>query len=306
MNKIILKSRNYPNPESFVKDFLTTLTPGIIPRSNFIKWDAIERKIEQLTSFVEFYMAIKTQIKQGANFREEIANSLLACDDPYPYICCAFELLGHTNQELVTQQDDINFLDIAKRVQHGDENTAYLFGKLLQDLGFTKILEQENLENVLLGVQIGLESHRRKNIGGDYFKNEVKKMFNEIVRKVVVKTGIDIKISEEIKIIYGEGLSKKVDFTIKLNNQTRFGVEVNFYTVPGSKPTEIKRSYGDIRRGLLNTGVDLIWITDGKGYRRMKRSLRDAYIIFPNIYNLNQAKQFLADDLISLFKKPWP
>ncbi|MDL1969568.1 MAG: type II restriction endonuclease [Candidatus Desulfofervidaceae bacterium] len=53
----------------------------------------------------------------------------------------------------------------------------------------------------------------------------------------------------------------------------------------------------EFRQGLLTIGVDLIWITDGKGYRRMKRSLRDAYIILPNIYNFYQTKKYLAADL---------
>ena len=44
-------------------------------------------------------------------------------------------------------------------------------------------------------------------------------------------------------------------------------------------------------------GVDLIWITDGKGYREMQRSLKDAYTILPNIYNLQQAKAHLLADL---------
>jgi type II restriction enzyme len=94
-----------------------------------------------------------------------------------------------------------------------------------------------------------------------------------------------------------------VDFALTQNGRPKFGVEVNFYTVSGSKPTEIKRSYGDLARSLNQVGMDLIWITDGKGYRAMNRSLRDAYVIFPNIYNLRQAQRHLQPDLLTSLRR---
>ncbi len=299
---MLLSSRNYPDPASFVEDFLATLTPGVIPRADFIKWNDIDRKIARLASFVEFYSELRDRVLAGRDLVRELADSLLACDDPLPYVQCAFEILGHTGEELVTKQDDIKIAKAAQAIERGDEDSSLYLSELLRDLGFDKVLARDDLEDVLLGVQIGLETHRRKNIGGKYFKNKVKSVLDEIVQKISAWTGEDVNISEEVRIAYGDELSKKVDFVIKVDGKTRFGVEVNFYTVPGSKPTAIKRSYGEVRRGLLSAGVDLLWITDGKGYRRMRRSLRDAYVIFPNIYNLKQAEQHLADDLVAVLR----
>ncbi|GAH63071.1 unnamed protein product, partial [marine sediment metagenome] len=134
-----------------------------------------------------------------------------------------------------------------------------------------------------------------------HFKTEVRALLGKISLPVSKQTAKEVRISEERSLRYGRGLSKKVDFVIEVDGKNEFGVEVNFYTVSGSKPTEIKRSYGNIRQGLLSVGTDLIWITDGKGYKEMRKSLRDAYVILPNIYNLNQAKEYLAEDLIDLF-----
>jgi len=74
------------------------------------------------------------------------------------------------------------------------------------------------------------------------------------------------------------------------------------YAVPKRKDKASWRSYGDIRRGLSTVGVDLLWITDGTGYKTMQKSLRDAYVILPNIYNLSQAEQHLGADLIAVLK----
>lgn len=295
---IRFSSRNYPDPESFVKKFIAELTPGIIPRSDFIKWDDIEQKIIKHAPVIEFYTELRDRILQGKDFFKELADSLLACDEPLHYIYCAFEILGHTDKELVTKQDDINLNQIAKEIEQGVSQSALHITQLLLDLGFEKVLKRKDLEAVLLGVYLGLETHRRKNVGGEFFKEEVKSILKKIIQVISYRTGKKIDISGETKLKYGNGLSKTVDFAIEINHKNRFGIEVNFYTVPGSKPTEIKRSYGNIREGLLSIGSDLIWITDGKGYRKMQRSLSDAYMILPNIYNLQHVIQFLADDLI--------
>jgi type II restriction enzyme len=152
------------------------------------------------------------------------------------------------------------------------------------------------LEDILLGVQIGLETHRRKNIGGDAFRDEIAAMLAEVTRQLA-GNGHALLVEPETTIRYGNGLSKKVDFALTQGGRPRFGIEVNFYTVSGSKPTEIKRSYGSITRGLNEVGTELLWITDGKGYRAMNRSLRDAFVTLPNIYNLRQAQASLQDDL---------
>ncbi|MFN3410397.1 MAG: DpnII family type II restriction endonuclease [Limisphaerales bacterium] len=292
----MLESRKYPTPEAFVHAFLSTLTPGIIPRSNFIQWPTIMEKLEHLQPHVEFYGDLAARIAKGTDFVQELTDSLLAADDPLPLVQCAFELLGHTNSEFVTKEDDTTNVALAERYVRRDEKSSRYFAELLRDLGFERILRRNDLEDVLLGVQIGLETHRRKNIGGDAFHHEVAALLDQVARQLAGK-GKALLVQPETTIRYGRGLSKKVDFALTQDGQVRFGVEVNFYTVQGSKPTEIKRSYGDITRGLHGVGVELLWITDGKGYRSMQRSLRDAFVTMPNIYNLRQAQQSLQNDL---------
>lgn len=90
---------------------------------------------------------------------------------------------------------------------------------------------------------------------------------------------------------------KQVDFVIDLFTNKRVAFEVNFYTVSGSKLTEIKRAYADLNRHLESLGVTLVWITDGIGYQEMKRSLKDAFAVHPNTYNYHMAATHLAKDL---------
>jgi hypothetical protein len=297
----MLESRKFPTPEAFVHAFMSTLTPGIIPRSNFMHWPSIMEKVEYLQPQVEFYADLAVRLTKGADFVQELTDSLLAADDPLPIIRCAFELLGHTNSEFVTKEDDTTDAALAERFVQRDEKSSRYFAELLRDLGFEKILRRNDLEDILLGVQIGLETHRRKNIGGDAFRDEIAAMLAQITRQLASK-GQALLVEPETTIRYGNKLSKKVDFALMQGGRPRFGIEVNFYTVSGSKPTEIKRSYGSITSGLNGVGTELLWITDGKGYRAMNRSLRDAFVTLPNIYNLRQAQQHLQDDLLCALK----
>ncbi len=221
---------------------------------------------------------------------------MLACDDPLPLMECALELLGHTGHEFVTLQDDIELTCLAKEIVEGKERRAEYFANLPRDLDFLNILFRDDLEDLLLGVQIGLETHRRKNIGGALFQWEVGKLLTKVVDELK-RRNYPVELQREATISYGQSLFKKTDFAITHKGKIRFGMEVNFYTVADSKPTEIKRSYRNVMEGLQGVGVDLIWITDGKGYREMQRSLKDACTILPNIYNLRQAKAHLLADL---------
>jgi len=209
--------------------------------------------------------------------------------------------LGHTSSEFVTKEDDTTDEALAEKFVQRDEKSSRYFAEILRDLGFTKILERNALEDLLFGVQIGLETHRRKNIGGDAFKLEIHSQLLKVT-KDLQDQGFSVSVQPETKIKCNNGLSKTVDFALSFQGKPRFGVEVNFYTVTGSKPTEIKRSYGDVTRRLADAGVDLVWITDGKGYRSMNRSLRDAYVILPNIYNLKQTCRYFTTDLVENLK----
>jgi len=271
--------------------------PGVIPTSRFIKWESVDAKVSGLRPAIELYDTLKKYATNRESFVKELADCLLSADDPGPFISCGFELLAHTDNEIATRESYISLPEVAAKISNGNEESALDVAGLLYDLGLGKILCQENLGNVLYGVQIGLETHRRKNVGGEEFKKEVETLLGRIVGKVAKRVGDDVKLLGETTIRYGKNLSKRVDMAIKVRDEVLVGIEVNFYTSSGSKPTEIKRSYADVQRGLASVGVELVWITDGKGYRRMERSLRDAFEIMPNIYNLKQASDSLEDDL---------
>lgn len=302
---MILKSRqNYKSSEDFRDNFLETITPGIIPRNNFISWKQIDEKFDIYQPGILFYSQLGQTTRTDEEFDEYLVEGLLSSDNPAFLVKTGFELLGHTGDIYVSSEDYLKLSTLNKKIDSENEEDRALvssFATVLSDLGLRSVTKNITLENYFIGVQVGLESNRRKNVGGEAFKQAVRVELELIVSKLNI-SGITCTLKEEDKILYKDGVtSKKVDFSIRFKDNV-LGIEINFYTASGSKPTEIKRSYGLVNNELDNVGVALVWITDGAGYFDMKNSLKEARDIHKNTYNFKMMKESFEQDIIDFFK----
>ncbi len=303
MRDVMLKSRNVSS-EAFFDEFMKTLKPGIIKRKNFIDWHAINEKYKKYKEPIEFYLTLSTKRN---SLETEFRDSLLSADNPFEIIDCGFQLLGHTQKDFVSFDDNVNIESISKNIQNGDQESAEYVVKLFADLGMKNVLTFEKVSDYFFGIQLGLETHKRKNVGGDAFKVYVEEELKKIISKLNSK-GHNLRLVPEQRIEYATvgnktAQSKTVDFAIFDEDILKVGIEINFYTNTGSKPTEIKRSYGEVNRKLSSLGIVLVWITDGFGYTKMQKSLKDAFEIHPNIYNFEILKKYFETDLIDFLKK---
>ena len=288
---MILKSQSQlKTSEDFRDVFLDSVTPGVIPRSEFIHWKKISEKRELYKKYFEFFRLLSSE---EGNLEEKLRDALLADDTPYKLVKTAFELLGHTGKTFASLEDFVDFRALTDQ-DISEDNISHVSSILIQ-LGLGDVIKTD-LEDYFLGIQVGLETHRRKNVGGKAFVSMVREELERIVKNLNLK-GHDWALQEEQRIYYKDGdTSKKVDFLLEKGSK-KIGVEVNFYTATGSKPTEIKRSYGQVNRDLEDVNASLIWITDGCGYFSMKRSLKEARDIHKNIYNLRMVVSSLENDL---------
>lgn len=280
-------------PEKFLADFLETLKAGVIRRSDFIPWADIAAKIREFRPAIDFFEQMQPETLER-NPRE-IADALLSADDPEEYVTLAFELLGHTGNAFVTFEDDADIHEVCERIKNGNEDAAAWLTGAWMDLGLQNLLKGDVASSVL-GVEVGLACNKRKNLGGRAFHALIGDMLLQTVKQLGLP---DESLRTEAQIDFAEG-RKQVDFAIETDGTLRVAFEVNFYTTSGSKPTEIKRAYTDLNRNLDKIGITLVWITDGAGYRKMKRSLQDAFRVHPNTYNYNMATEHLVADLKSL------
>lgn len=290
----MFKSRSI-SAEVFIKEFYETLTPGVIPRKQFIDWEKIRSKCQRYDSAIEYFQNVPSS--DTPTLQKEIRDALLSADDPIQLIKGGFELLGHTNDYYVSDKDNISFQEAASEIAKGSTKTATNVAGLLLDLGLTNLLGSDDVQSAFLGVQVGLESNRRKSVGGAVFCQWVR----ELLESTCGLLGANYGLVPEQRIPYKNPANgKTVDFAIVFRGKTRIGVEVNFYTTTGSKPSEIKRAYGQVNRELSQVGVELAWITDGAGYLKMQRSLREAFEAHPNTYNYEMARRWIKTDILEL------
>ena len=221
----------------------------------------------------------------------------MSADVSSDFIDTAFELLGHTGKTYVSNEDYIDFEVFFE--DEKDEHGMNYVASVLVDLGIQNISNLE-ISDYFFGVQVGLETHRRKNVGGTAFVAIVEAELLKIVDSIR-RRGFDIALEKEEVIYYSDkATSKTVDFCLRYKEQ-RIGIEVNFYTSSGSKPTEIKRSYGQVNGELEKVGVVLVWVTDGVGYVGMKKSLKEARDIHKNTYNFLMMKENFENDVMDAF-----
>jgi type II restriction enzyme len=284
-------------PAAFIKEFFETLTPGVIPREQFIDWTQIKTKCAAYQDVVEYFQEISSS--DPKKLRSEIQGALLSADNPLLMIKGAFELLGHTNDYYVSDKDNLDFDQAAAAIGKGSENAASNVATIMLDLGLARLLGQKDVASTFLGVQVGLESNRRKSVGGAAFNRWVQKLLESTCGIL----GSHYELVPELQIPYKDSRNKKkVDFGILHRGKPRIGVEVNFYTTSGSKPSEIKRAYQNVNLELGQVGVELVWITDGAGYLKMKKSMEEAFRVHPNTYNYEMACKHLKDDIYQFLK----
>ena len=290
----MFKSRKIP-PAKFTQEFFQTLTPGVIPRAQFIDWAQIKTKCKEYEDVIQYFQDVSNS--DPKKLLSEIRDALLASDDPLHIIKGSFELLGHTNDYYVSDKDNLEFEVAAERIKNDDEKSASYVTALLLDLGLKNLLVHKDMESAFMGVQVGLESNRRKSVGGAVFNQWI----SELLQSICGLLGGQYELRPEMRIEYKDSRNgKRVDFGILHRGRPRIGVEVNFYTTSGSKPSEIKRAYENVNRELNRVNVELVWITDGAGYLKMKRSLEEAFRIHPNTYNYEMARRYLTDDILEL------
>jgi type II restriction enzyme len=292
----MLKSRQI-STEEFLKEFFETLTPGVIPREQFLDWAKINSKYDEYKEAIEYFDGLQKSSRN--EIVKDLRDTLLSADDPLTILKGAFELLGHTGDVYVSDKDNLSIRSAAHEIAAGKqkEKSAQYCATLVGDLGIKNVTDRPDLGSVFFGVQVGLESNRRKNIGGIAFGVWTRK----ILESTVGLLGPRYSLEFEVKVPYeGDKNGKSVDFAILYDGKVRIGVEVNFYTTSGSKPSEIKRAYETVNRALSKVGVELVWITDGAGYLKMKKSLAEAFEAHPNTYNYSMASRYLKDDILNL------
>ena len=206
----------------------------------------------------------------------------------YPNVLYAIPLLLARRSE-----KPIAIFDDYKNVEYDFKKSDLKFEKVnhfMRETGIYDLLESNQVRSLydyVVGIEVGLDSHSRKNRGG--------KRMNRLVEDKIKDLGVDYKSQFNVKQIKDlfdidlKGITekKKFDFVFEYNN-TLFLIKTNFYNVVGSTQGKTASRYKILNKELQTIrGTVFIWITDGKGWNGDKEGLKDAYDEIDHLYTLH-------------------
>lgn len=169
--------------------------------------------------------------------------------------------------------------------------TPELIYEFMKLSGLEEIFKNKNIKDLndyVFGIEVGMDTHARKNRSG----KAVELYFENILIENGLKKDLDFfiqKTNKDFDLDFGEDI-KKFDFVIKTKINIYF-IEINFFTTQGSKPNETDRSYISLSNKFKQFfDKKFIWITDGYGWHSSKNVLREAYnhICMYNFSNLDE------------------
>ncbi len=161
----------------------------------------------------------------------------------------------------------------------------------------------KNLVDYVKGVEVGLDSNGRKNRGGTLMENLVEDSVAEFCARTgysyIVQATADKILSEYGIRVDIDKSSRRFDFAIfnPTSKKLRL-VEVNFYNGGGSKLKAVCGEFKSLNDDLIRQGIELVWITDGLGWRSAHLPLEEAFNHNNGrIYNLTMLKNGALETL---------
>lgn len=286
----------------------------MVTKRNFNEWlETFNESIatwKYYTDFEKVY-ANTDEIKDELN----ILNGLVGVKN----IETEFKRIAHKYPEVLKvipiliakREYEIKIMDAEKEYAYNFKNSNYTideYAMFMDKTGLFDLMQNHmihSLYDYVMGVEVGMDTHGRKNRTGDAMEDLVESYiqksgfvkddtyFKEMyIHQIIEKWGIDLSaISNQGKA------EKRFDFVVKTDNMI-YGIETNFYNGQGSKLNETARSYKTLARETEETdGFTFVWFTDGKGWTSAKHNLEETFDAMEHIYNINDMKNGIITEV---------
>ena len=292
--------------EKVFTNFIGNLKTSIKVWDYFVNWDKVNKNVEQ----------VKIELN--------ILNSLIGSTDikkDFIHLVMKYPEVIKTLPVLLAVRD--NKLEVIRDYKKGDldyfifdfkfkssmsQNDAEKYFTFISESGLIDLFLDKKIKNFVdyvYGVEVGLDSNGRKNRGGS--------LMEEIVEVLVLKSidnnsnldfisqatpkKIKYKWSYQVKF---DKSARSYDFAV-FNKSTEklFLMETNFYNGGGSKLKSVCGEFKTLHNELSSQGVEMIWITDGKGWLTTQRPLEETFNNNDYVLNLYLLKKGILDEIFN-------
>lgn len=292
------------NIDDVIEKFHDTLVDTNRGYKFFVDWDKIKMHVGKYK--IEFN--ILNTLIGSKQFEDDLKNILVNYPKVLPTIPI---LLAIRDQKFKVIKD---FLDKDSDIVNYDFNikeltreNVYKIIEFFEKTGLKEFfleLSSKSIQDYVTGVEVGMDTHARKNRSG----NAMELTLKPIVEEIISRKNSSFKMLFQKKLQYLEKnfnfkvnssiRNRKADFIIIKDKNKVINIEVNFYSGTGSKPQEIVDSYIERQNELKENGFEFIWITDGEGWRGQKNQIHKGFEKVNYLLNLHFARQGLLEEIL--------
>jgi len=282
---------------------INNLKPSILLWSYFVNWDKVLKNTKQ----IEISLNIMNYLIGKDDFDKEF-KYLLKENPKIAFIIPALLVRNGSNQKkfqiLVDYKNKkliYDNYDFTKEQLSEDDIEKYLF--FIKQTGLIDLFTNKKIKNLvdyMVGVEAGIDSNGRKNRGGHTMEDIVEVFISDLCIKNNFKYLKEAN-AQKIKQEFGyevpvDKSSRRYDFVIN-NNRELLLVETNFYGGGGSK---LKSTAGEYRNlfDILNGQYKFLWITDGYGWKKTSKPLRETFEHNDYLFNLMMLENGILEHLI--------
>lgn len=265
----------------------------------FVNWKKVFNKLDPIETELNILNVLigKDDINSAVtNLIIEYPNVIKA----FPYlIACrekSFEVLTDV-KNFISQTFD--FTVNKPTIKEAEELAFFVLKSGLSDI--LKDRKVKSLVDYVIGVEVGLDSNGRKNRSGTMMegivevfvedfcnKHNAEYLSEATAKKIKEKWNVDIKVDKS---------SRRIDFVIFKNEKLYF-IEVNFYGGGGSKLKSTAGEYIEMFGRYHEQGIGFIWVTDGAGWKKTQRPLREYFDRADYLINLKMLSEGILNSII--------
>jgi type II restriction enzyme len=299
---------NLQNNEKLIfQSLVDTFTDSIFTWDYFIDFEKVKKNIH----LIEKELNLLNVLIGKQNIEEEIISLI----SEYPNVRKVFPILIAIRG---SKLKDLKIIDDFKELT--SENKIDLFKpniKLTDELkedflvffresGLKEIFQDKDVKNIVdycFGVEVGMDTNARKNRTGDSMERiveEIIKTFSEENSLEYIPQATQKKIKErwgfEIKI---DKADRKFDFAVfEKTKKKLFVIETNYYGGQGSKLKSTAGEYQYLNDFLKTQNIDLIWVTDGQGWKTSEKALYETFLHNDYVFNIELLKKGVLKEVI--------
>ena len=303
-SRLFLQRLNCRNENEVFNYLIDNLKETIIDWDYFVEWGKVMSKVKGIETSLCLLNGIVEEENISENFSELISK--------HPEVVSILpKLLGFREQNVKILEHSNSSVFNYKEYSF-QEKSSYTseeissFVEFVDKTGLLLMLKNKNIKSMLdyvIGVEVGLNTNARKNRSG----KAMEKITELLVEKICTQNDcvyIKQANSNKIKQLWGYEVNvdksdRLFDFAISGKNKL-YLIETNYYGTSGSKLKAVAGEFTNLYRFLkeVNPQHTFIWITDGLGWKKTQKPLREAFDTIDYILNLAMLEKGILEDII--------